>query len=1573
MADPYSGIGAAPDPYAGVGAPPPPAATQRAPGATGFGAISQTVGDLFGHGPADHDPNAIEQGIMDANNSHLFKGVKASYDQAVTNGLFMQPVRAAMEGLGVGRQPGESNQSLHNRYNQAVIAARQQAAQDVAANRIGAGVSNPNLLQRAERFGQQGANLAANIVANPEYMVLPGMGLGGNVATRVAAAGVGNAAIGSVSDAAAQVMDLAEGTKKKFDVQQNLQDTAVSGLFGAGAHGAIEVAPFIKGLFETRGVDTTPQADPRASAITPMTTDHIAMNQADHQQYQQLLKSGSVDDIKQFFQGRNGPQPSWTDVNTWVEHRDGVTRPNGQPVQQSMQPDFNYADEYNGIAEDRYKTTNRQAVEDHVNNQMSSWKNAPQVEVVHGPEDIADPDIKAQALREDANGDALGFLGSDGKVRMFSGRISDPATANAVLYHEGLGHFGLAQKFGDRLDQTLQTLMDRNVNQFSKNVDAWQKANPGAYGGDRTRAAEEVMAEASQNGRIKPSWQNAVSSSVRQFGRKMGLKLAYSDAEVNHILAMSHDAVINGKPGASANGFKGATQDPETKFTIGGVPVDRPPSIEPAPSHLVEDGAPLSFDTAETELPTSEGSGKGYIAKPNTLAREHLDAMLPHAEEAGGRYAPGRADTAFQFRTPEARDQFVENMKSGQSGLKFMRAANEGERPLSRAEQQSDDRTVVFDTRQKEGIEGIFPNSEEAEKFINQHPDAQHLDYATPRELEHINPTGPESPEYEAYAYSKMIDATNQRLRQRGTLPANDADANNKYITKSQLASDPAYKADNLEEAYKALDEGYTPTTRTFDEDRQAALKAGFKPSQIKALQEHAPGDLSTRLYRIQSAANMADAKLSEFHKKLDTPEWSEGDQAKYIEALADFHYLVTRVKGERAEYARALNIAKAAKSYSNSTMEQMGELLEQNGSGLSGLAFDPTSFFKFARMVKDMMEGGNPDGAHVLMAGVNKPYWEQYLTTFHMNMMLSALSTHVKAPIDMGTGIARNVIEKALAIPVGKAREMFMSMTGREPQPGVEPAELAGHIGGIMRAVTDAEVYRRMLHAVKTGESSYVDAAGNHTPTNFANTFGATSNPRIPIVSKPTDLISAQDTFFRSVEINAQLESLGIREAREQLGPKASTSDVMTLGHTIAMDPLPSMIKEAYDLTNRTLLLNNNPLNNMINKARTYTPGMSVGQRVGAFIVTNLAPFIRVESNSLINRVIQRSPLGFIDPTGYTQAQLRAGGAKADIAMTKILYGTALMGMSWVAADQAKNYLTGNGPDNVDKYKERLAAGRSPNAVHEGDRYNTGGQLGMSVNPFDQHNHTAQMIASMRQAYEEGANKGQVGAGLKLALGSMISNLSEMSWVSDLAPAIDALRAHGNEGQNAVQSFAANEARTFSPNGLNQAARLTDPVQRDTSSPDSISGRVGNELMSTVPGLREQLPIKYSVYGTPLQNGASLTGVHTIIPGLSGNGTTETHDPAERELDRLGSLVPSAIITPVSKTITLTDGTKKKLTPAEFENYQRVAGRGIVETVRNEMGTDQWRNMSDQDRVLEVRSIQTDMKKAAREALFDQ
>lgn len=1598
----------------------------KRPGATGFAAIPETINTLMGADNTGRNPNAIEQGLMDVGNSKVLQGAKASYDQAVSSGLFMQPARAAMQGLSVGmkelkaKYPGKSDDwyktQFNNAYSDAVQSSREDAFKRQQENKVGSYGPNATLGDKAARFGQQVTNLGANVVANPQYFALPGFGVGANAATRIGVSTAANAGVGAVSDAAAQLMDIATKTKKDFDVQQNLENTFTSGLFGGALHGAIEVAPFIKGLFVNRGIDTTPGAAPKPNG-SPTTGDTVSLTPEEQVQFKQHLKTGSVDDIQDFLANKQGPKPSWAAVNKLVEFRDSL------PENHVGQANLGQA------VDNQVNLSNRMMVHDHIQTQMSDWKNAPQVDVHNTPADIPDPTIRAQALKEDPNGDALGFLGSDGKIRVFSDRIPDADTANAVLFHEGLGHFGLAEKFGSRLDQTIQSLLDRNVNQFSQDVSKWQKANPKAYGGDRVRAGEEVLAEASQNGQIKPSWKLALNSSIRQFGRKMGLKMGYNDAEVQHILSMAHDAVVNGKPNAAANGFRGAVAnfDSPNKFMFTG---QKATGFEP--EH------PTAFRGDKDKAIRNEISdrGAGFIHEgPLKSGNHRLGDILDHPKlyenypelenlkvkvhgednpmlSGHKAYFNAKVDPPIMGLSPDASvsDVLHETQHAIQLHEGRISKNEEGSTIMSADDYHNDPREV--EARSTEDRMNMSPQEryEQPPNWAEQSPtDKMGREGANPNLLGEVDRLKQDPRFWSDPEFRKNVIELGRTEQPIDTGPAQSnipapsgfkseaearaAQAAPKFMNRTQLAKETDYVAEDLEGIYKALDENYTPSTRTFQQTRQAALEAGFSPSQIKALKEHNAGDLSVRLDRMQVAANIADAKLATLHEKLDTPEWTIADQAKYLQTLADRNYLVTRIKGERAEIGRALNISKAARSYNASTMEQVKALMEENGSGLSDLT-DPTRFMKFAQQIKALMANGNPQGAHVLMQGVNAPYWEQYLNSTHMSMMLSAFSTQAKNVIDNARGIGREVIESAIAMPIGALRQAAEVITGRTPKPGVSPEELAMNVWGMVKAVTNAEVYRSTLQAAKTGEGGYVGPNNQRVPTNFMKQYGAVNNPRIPVLSIPTDLLMASDTFFKSVAMNKNLLGLGAREARAQLGPKATRADVMTLAETLATNPTKTMLDEAKDLSERTLLMNNSGITSMVEAGRTYKPGLNPLERVGRFIVYNLAPFIRVQANSLINRIVQRSPLGFLDP--YTQGQLKAGGAKADLALSRIAYGSALIGMYWVAADPAKKKIFGQGPDDRLKNQEAQAGGFSPNSVKKDGKYVTANTLPMSLNPLDKHNGTATMVADLRNAYEKGANQGQVGTGIKLALGSLIHNMADQSWIGDVTPLLAAIESRGDQGVSATQSFIASQARSWSPNGMSQIARMQDRTKRDTTpeDPNSIIGRVVNELKATVPGVRESLPIKYSVYGNPLEQGASLTGISS--------STKETTDPTEKELQRLAQsgmkitldngnvldLNKSAIVTPVLRTIDPSDDDieaiqdsgrkdlkvedgKIKLTPKQFQEYQRVAGRAIVESVKESMSTSEWQSMSDEDKVLEIREIQTDMKKAAREALF--
>lgn len=1429
MADDYSGIatpvGANASDYSSFASPVQPTgganpyAGIATPAKTSAASPTKPTGwDELIHGQADPDhPNLW----------NVVYGLQGAYKSAGLNGLMAEPVRAAMEGTGYGMSrlkqmyPNQTDdwyqQKLHSAYNDALTGARQDAANQVKANPYpGSSVANFG----AGVLGSADPTWAINPVAGMERLAAVKGAAG--VATRIGASAAAHAALSSASDGAAQVMDIAEGQKKNFDIQRNLEAASFGGAFGGASQGLGEVgnAPvvsdFVKGLFGKRGVDTLPPETPKG-VTSPTTGDTPTLTPEQTGQLRDLIRNGSVDDIKGFLADKQGPKPSWSDVNQLVQARDTMPE--------------NAVQRYKDAIDQHLADTHAQVLDEHFQNQMKDWTNKPDVEVIHNAQDIADPSVRDQSVASGLNDqNTVGFVGPDGKVRVFAGAVKTPEQANAVLFHEGLGHYGLQQKFGAGLDKTLDTLTTRNVGQFGKAVDDWQKQNPGAYNGNKTRAAEEVLAEMSQNGQVKPSIGDALVSHVRRFGRQMGMKLSYSDAEVSNILSMAHDSVINGRGrDAAINGFRSMV--PEQ--TTGSFQTDENP--------FVKGRGEMSDEDVHSIMSEPHGTGDASTFDPNAgrfgaMSDEDVRNTLAKPDDASA-YAP--------FASRVLPDEDVKQIQSEDTGSKFM----------------------------------------------------------TPEQL-------------------------------------------------LKTAKD------THEEAFNKFGEGYTPKFKYIAEAQEAAHDTALDYSAIK--KSKGVGELDKKLFVYDNAAAQANAKLLALaDKAAQEGGLSHEDIADLVQTTNDFHYVLGRLDNDLGNVGRALNAAKQI-TFRRGNILAMKEALEAEHSPLGPL-IDPETASKFLKQFAALAKSNsNPAGAANLLKSVQSPYWWQYALSWRQNAMLSGLSTHLKSTMDMATTAGREFEEKLAALPLGAVRGMARSMGMKGVQEGIHPSEVALHAWGIARAVLDAQTYKDMGAAFQTGSNPRFAGRGMQNPN-----LG-------PIASLPTKAIAAQDSFFRNVLDSGHLYALGARKAKAQ--GLTSWDDITTAGAGHARTPTQGMLDEAQELTANTMLLNKSPLNDALDRAKRIKPGMNGMEQLGSFMINYLTPFVRVQSNALMNQIVRRSPASFLDPV--TRADWAAGGSRRDLAIMRTVVGSAILVNMWNQADPNKGKLTGTGPDNTDKVKEMEASGWAQGAVHENGRYNTNSNLNISLNPFDMHNNTASLVAGVREAFDEGMNKGKVGLGFNLAMASVMHDLTNQTFVNDLGEAWDAFHQQGETGLKKMQQFAGKEATSFIPNVVKQTAKTIDPIARDTT------GGIGDQIKASIPGLTGQLPARQTVYGDPAHTGTSVTGIHTWL--TSGNGQNETTDPAEKELARLGNLYKETLVTPVQRTITvkdtssfspdqITDAGKGsvKLTPEQFEQYQHMAGNEIVQTMKDRMADPDWPNLSDDQKATWVRKMQTQKKKAVREYLY--
>jgi hypothetical protein len=180
-----------------------------------------------------------------------------------------------------------------------------------------------------------------------------------------------------------------------------------------------------------------------------------------------------------------------------------------------------------------------------VRDATAGWRNPPKIEVVRSTEDLP---ANLRMVPEDTRGF---YDPASKKVYVISENAPSIEAAKGTVFHESLAHYGLQQKFGTDLDTVLSKMYE-NPN-MRRAADAWIKENPDTYSHlgeetNRARAVEEVLANRSEAGTLKESGlqgiYNRVVAAVRDWMRRHGFGVGYSDNDIAQVLRQAHEAVI---------------------------------------------------------------------------------------------------------------------------------------------------------------------------------------------------------------------------------------------------------------------------------------------------------------------------------------------------------------------------------------------------------------------------------------------------------------------------------------------------------------------------------------------------------------------------------------------------------------------------------------------------------------------------------------------------------------------------------------------------------------------------------------------------------------------------------------------------------------------------------------------------------------------------------------------------------------------------------------------------------------------------------------------------------------------
>jgi hypothetical protein len=589
----------------------------------------------------------------------------------------------------------------------------------------------------------------------------------------------------------------------------------------------------------------------------------------------------------------------------------------------------------------------------------------------------------------------------------------------------------------------------------------------------------------------------------------------------------------------------------------------------------------------------------------------------------------------------------------------------------------------------------------------------------------------------------------------------------------------------------------------------------------------------------------------------------------------------------------------------------------------------DKDVFMRFMKNVQALQQSGNPQGAAALMSKVVKPYWEDYVLSGRHSLMLSGMGTHLKNMKDNLNMIGREYIEAALTVPFG----------------GVAKEEIAARTYGLIRAAVDSTTYKDTWQAFR-------DGVGNTK----LNTKTELEAARISGLSKVGDALNAEDTFFRRYMETSNLYAVGVREARK-LGFKGK--DLFDQGSHLALNPTESMLKEARDMADISLLVSEpSKLAKAIEAGKARKIEMTAGERTARFIAHLAFPFLRTTEN-LLFQSIRRSPLSFMD--GVTRADFLAGGERRATAISRTILGSTIIGYYIYAAD--KGEITGDDRD----YKKVAAlepGGYRPNAVKSKDSYTDATALNTSFpNPFSLDNMTAANVSTLVNTYKGMIEAGEsAGTAFASTVRSFVKVMGAASFADNLRPYIDLMNARPEEGGK-IGGAVGGLASQFVPalgRQINNAE--IDTKKRDYTGDRSVGDRIKGRIESGIPGLSDNYPLRYDVYGQEVEKGAKLTGIDAE--------TKRPTDDVVKEMVRVEESSPRPVVTAAPRSLEI-EGVKTTLTGENYAEFQRLVGTHLREVMAEVVKTSGYKSLTDKEKREVLREVQTEARSAAKEEIL--
>jgi len=1250
-------------------------------------------------------------------------------------------------------------------------------------------------------------------------------------------------------------------------------------------------------------------------------------------------------------------------VNHAVDHPDEVEqeveRQAAQTVQQAVSSNLNPTDaERTAQAQAQAvldRGARRDAAIEHINKVTAPWQDAPEfivhsdfrdmgagTDVPHDAYGYYDPEtqqvhVNVARLGHDVDADGMQIPGSINKDNL-----------SALIYHEGLGHYGLDKTFGDGLTD-LVTKLDQTNPKFSKAIDDWQSRNPDVYAdreNARALAAEEVFARQSELGIRNPSTFSIAKAYVKNMGRRLGLDLKYSDGEINTILGIAHQGVVAGRTprlnfyrsslvprsGTGDTGYRTSNDNEENHWGNPNDPVTPNPSgMKPFDQMNSRDLRALASKGHPTEdLPDwgNEEIKPGSDLKPfDELNGKELRAL----KDQGPRFS--LKDKGIAASRDEAASKLTD-VHMGQTGIverpewsypdsiayQFKHITTDG-KTISGSYRVNGDGQVHSMDIGRSYADGVLSRSNSVglpairqigRDILAKHPDSQGI--------------------------------SGYRLSGARPEPV-FANSGKRFST---INPDKIKTEDDIDNLLKANSTPASDRAKTWEDTESEALARGINPSAYlkgKSLTESA-----AILEQGKQVLTQGYENLSKLWNDYEKNGFSADLYDRAMKQAFVMRAVHSKLEGDISGTARALNILKKetmSREFAKGLSKQL------NDTGIPAFD-DPEAFYKFMQNLGDHVRNGDPDAGSNFISKSTNAKFNNIAQRVWFNGMLSGLSTHVKIPLSSTLHMLVDTTARLGAVPEGALRS---AISGDNAIDKTTLSEVGYRIRGLVEGLRNMDNWSAARQALNTGQT------GDRVFGNTAAGAYTGSNPIKGFVSgfleSGTRLSAGEEELIRNVFRNSSLYGEAARQATKE-GFSGKSLEIRM--QQIMNDPSPAILNT---ITNDTKVLQfhdaSGPMGSTIKYAIQRVPVLKV-----------LAPMVSI-SDRVMSSMVRYGPAPISALDRYNRPGLNPFNAsqEAQVARSRMVLGSAMFGFALMAA--ANGEITGEGPGDPQRRADWLV-NHQPNSIRIGNQWHSYAGLGEPL---------AGPLSMAASTYER-ARVGEIDytKDLRTATEHLLtgwgSSILGSGPLHNFSQIVEAQTPDETRSDHIINSLTAGVVSSFVPAVARRYAQSSDPRITDTRG-NGFDETVGNRLKSEIPGKTQDLPQRNDVIGNPEYREPS------ILSTLTGSNTkTITDDPVAKEIDRLDGMTSKPIIGTAKKgqVIDPVTGVKRPMTQWEYQAYQGLSGQYIHNYISGLMHSGEWQKMSDEDKVYDLhggkpgesdKGAIAEARQAAHEKLFNQ